>query len=148
MDRKCKMLSNIKDKKIALWGLSFKPGTDDIREAPSRNIVESLVAAGAQVTVYDPVAMEAFQSKYGDSVIFAKNAYDCVLDADCLVVATEWQEFRFPNFQLIKNLMNEPVIFDGRNIFNKVEMEKQGFNYLGIGLQNEGFDQWLNSKAS
>jgi UDPglucose 6-dehydrogenase len=124
---------NIQGKTIALWGLSFKPQTDDMREAPSLIIIKHLLQAGANVKAYDPVAMkEAFRT-LGDSITYTEDQYEALIDADCMVLVTEWPEFKFPNFNIIKKLLNAPVIFDGRNIYESAEMKRKGFEYFCIG---------------
>lgn len=124
---------DLKGKTIALWGLSFKPETDDMREAPSLVLIEKLLASGCNVRAYDPVAVEESKRKIGDTVYYANDMYDAVLDADALMLVTEWKEFRLPSWQVIKKTMNHPAVFDGRNIYEKEEMEKAGFFYSCIG---------------
>ena len=127
--------SDIKGKTIAVWGLAFKPKTDDMREAPSLVLIDKILKAGGKVRAYDPVAMEeAQQHKIGDSIIYAKDIYDATLDADAILMVTEWNEFRLPTWEVIKKTMNKPVVFDGRNIYNKQEMNDAGFDYFGIGI--------------
>ena len=118
---------------IALWGLSFKPRTDDMREAPSVVIINSLLRAGAKVTAHDPVAMNEAYKIFKERIALAEDSYDALRGADALAVVTEWNEFRTPDFQRIKKLMRSPVIFDGRNIFNREELRKSGFTYYGMG---------------
>jgi UDPglucose 6-dehydrogenase len=125
---------NIKGKTIAIWGLSFKPQTDDMREAPSLVIIEKLLGAGAKVKAYDPVAMKEAKHTLHDTIIYADDQYDTLIDADCLLLVTEWSEFKFPNFKIMRKLMNQPVIFDGRNIYDAVEMKHDGFTYYCIGI--------------
>lgn len=126
---------DIKGKTIAVWGLAFKPKTDDMREAPSLVLIDRIIEAGAKVKVYDPVAMaEAKKHHLGDSVIYAKDIYDATLDADAILMVTEWNEFRLPTWDVIKRTMRKPVVFDGRNIYNKQEMNDSGFDYFGIGI--------------
>ncbi|MFT4223770.1 UDP-glucose dehydrogenase family protein [Dysgonomonas sp.] len=126
---------DIKGKTIAVWGLAFKPKTDDMREAPSLVLIDRIIKAGARVRVYDPVAMgEAKKHHLGDSVIYAKDIYDATLDADAILMVTEWNEFRLPTWDVIKKTMRKPVVFDGRNIYNKQEMTDSGFDYFGIGI--------------
>jgi UDPglucose 6-dehydrogenase len=120
-------------KTFAVWGLSFKPNTDDMREAPSLVVINSLIHAGAKVKVYDPVAMEETHRKIGDSVYYAKDQYDALVDADALLLMTEWSEFRVLNFQVISKLLKNKVIFDGRNIYDPLEMKENGYIYYGIG---------------
>ena len=126
---------NLKGKTIAMWGLSFKPQTDDMREAPSLVLIKKLLAAGCKVKTYDPVAMHEAQRKIGDVIEFSKDAYDTLVDADALMLVTEWTEFRFPNWEVIKKLMKQPVVFDGRNIFDYKEMKKNGFEYYCLGIK-------------
>jgi UDPglucose 6-dehydrogenase len=118
---------------IAIWGLSFKPNTDDIREAPSRTIVRMLLDDGAQLTVFDPVAVENFRAVFNDTVRYAPNAYDALIDADALCLITEWNEFRNVDFDRMKRLMRRPVIFDGRNQYNRRELDRLGFTYYCFG---------------
>ncbi len=124
---------NLKGKKIALWGLAFKPKTDDMREAPSLVIVEKLLAAGVSVAAYDPVAMAEGKRILGDKIYFAKDEYDAVIDADALLLVTEWPEFRMPNFRVLRKLMNNKAIFDGRNIYDPEELAELSFDYFAIG---------------
>jgi UDPglucose 6-dehydrogenase len=120
-------------KRIALWGLAFKPGTDDIREAPALVLVEQLLAAGAEVVATDPVAMPAVRKQLGDRIRFEESNYGAAEGADALVLVTEWNEFRRPSFERLKTTMRQPVIFDGRNIWNPAELRAAGFTYTGIG---------------
>ncbi len=124
---------DLKGKNIAIWGLSFKPETDDIREAPSLVIINSLLKEGAHIKAYDPVAIEEAKQKLDDSVQFCTDKYDALKDADALVVVTEWSEFRIPNYKEMDKLMKEKVIFDGRNIYEPSEMLEFGFAYYSIG---------------
>ena len=121
-------------KNIALWGLSFKPETDDMREAPSINIVKELIKANAKIKAYDPIAMTEAKRILGDSITYCKDIYETINQADALLLITEWKEFRMPNWDIIKKLMNNVVIFDGRNIYDANEMKKLGFYYEGIGF--------------
>lgn len=124
---------NLKGKKIALWGLSFKPNTDDMREAPALVIIEKLIEAGATVRAYDPVAMEESMHRIGNVVEYAKDAYDATIDADALVLVTEWSEFRIINYPMLNKLMRNKVVVDGRNIYDPQEMNENGFKYYCIG---------------
>ena len=124
----------LKGKKVALWGLAFKPKTDDIREAPALVLIEQLLAAGAEVHVNDPVAIENVQEIFGDKLTYHAHHYDAVDGADCLAIVTEWNEYRAPDFDYLKHKMKAPVIFDGRNLYNPAKMTKAGFTYSGIGL--------------
>ena len=124
---------DLKGKKIALWGLAFKPDTDDIREAPALYIIDALVDAGATVTAFDPEAMPNVQGVIGDKITYASNEYEALENADALVVCTEWGIFRNPDFDKIAALLNDKVIFDGRNLFDLNEMNERGFYYSSIG---------------
>jgi len=118
---------------FALWGLSFKPRTDDMREAPSIIVIESLLKDRAQIQAYDPEANGEAKKIFGDRIHYAKRNYDALRGADAMIVVTEWNEFRRPNFQRIKELLKKPVVFDGRNIYDPAEMRKMGFTYYSIG---------------
>jgi UDPglucose 6-dehydrogenase len=124
---------NLKDKKIAVWGLAFKPDTDDIREAPALYMINKLLDAGANVTAFDPEAMDNVKAKLGDSISFASSMMDAVKDADALLICTEWHAFRNPNFNNLKTALKSNVIFDGRNIYNPKDMTALGFDYYSIG---------------
>ncbi len=124
---------NLSGKKIALWGLAFKPDTDDIREAPALNIIEDLVSAGASVSAFDPEAMKNVKQQIGDKIQYGTNEYSILKDADALIIATEWSLFRTPEFEKMKSLMKQPVIFDGRNLYDLKQMEELGFYYNSIG---------------
>ena len=124
---------NLNGLRFGMWGLSFKPKTDDMREAPSLVIIDLLLKEGAQVVAYDPVAMEEAQRILGDKITYAKDEYDACIDTDALVVVTEWPEFRMPNFRVIEKLMKAKTIFDGRNIYEPEEMQELKFNYYSIG---------------
>ncbi|MCC7317003.1 MAG: UDP-glucose/GDP-mannose dehydrogenase family protein [Bacteroidales bacterium] len=128
---------DLKGKTIAVWGLSFKPNTDDMREAPSRVVISKLLEAGAKVRAYDPVAMHEAGRIFNDKIEFAKDQYDTLIDADALVIITEWSEFKFPNFRVIKKLLKTPAIFDGRNIYDVKEMKAEGFDYFCIGINTQ-----------
>jgi len=116
-----------------VWGLAFKPGTDDIREAPALVLIDQLVAAGATVVGTDPVAMDAVRKQIGDRITYEANNYECAKGADALVLVTEWHEFRRPAFDRLKGLLKQPVIFDGRNIWSPAELRGAGFTYYAIG---------------
>ena len=125
----------LNDKNIAIWGLSFKPNTDDMREALSIPLIRQLLSAGANVKAYDPVAIdEARQRYFGNQIAYSNDPYEATIDADALLLVTEWPEFKSPNFNVIKKLMRHPVVFDGRNIYSKEEMKEMGFDYFGIGI--------------
>jgi UDPglucose 6-dehydrogenase len=125
---------DLKGKTIALWGLAFKPETDDMREAPSLVVVNELLNAGCKVKAYDPVAMQEAKRRLGDRITYSHNIYDAVKDADALLVVTEWKEFRSPMWNEIKQSMKKPVLFDGRNIYDSNDMHTEGIEYFGIGL--------------
>ena len=120
---------NLKDKTIALWGLAFKPETDDMREAPALVLIDKLLKAGCQIRAYDPAAMQECKRRIGDSVYYACDMYDAVLDADALMLVTEWKEFRLPSWAVIRKTMAQQIVLDGRNIYDKKEMEELGFVY-------------------
>jgi UDPglucose 6-dehydrogenase len=124
---------NLKDKVFGIWGLSFKPNTNDIREAPSLILIEQLIRAGAIVKAYDPVAMPEAKKVVGDRILYGADMYDAMMDVNALILATEWSEFRIPNFKLLSRIMKETVIFDGRNIYDPAEVTENGFTYYGIG---------------
>ena len=126
-------LGTLRGKTIALWGLAFKPETDDMREAPALVVIEKLLEAGASVKVYDPVAMDECRRRIGDRVVYCKDMYDVVIDAAALAVLTEWKEFRIPSWSVIKRVMKQPVLVDGRNIYSKDEVIAEGFEYAAIG---------------
>jgi UDPglucose 6-dehydrogenase len=124
---------DLKGKKIALWGLAFKPNTDDIREAPALYMIDALVDAGAEVVAYDPEAMNNVKALVGDKIKFSETQYECLNGADALVIATEWNEFRTPDFLKIVTLMKSQVIFDGRNLFETDAIKALGFHYESVG---------------
>ncbi len=124
---------NLKGKKIALWGLAFKPNTDDIREAPALYMIDELLAAGATITAYDPEAMKNVMQLYGNKINYADRQYDALAGAEALLIATEWSEFRTPDFAKITSLLKNKVIFDGRNLFDLDKMEEMGFHYESVG---------------
>ncbi|MBK8610285.1 MAG: UDP-glucose/GDP-mannose dehydrogenase family protein [Chitinophagaceae bacterium] len=125
--------NDLQDKKIAVWGLAFKPNTDDIREAPALAIIDALLKEGATVAVYDPEAMDNVKVLLGNKISFAEHQYDALVNADALVIATEWSEFRTPDFNNISSLLKNKVIFDGRNLFDLSKMEELGFHYESVG---------------
>lgn len=127
------VLGGLKGKTIAVWGIAFKPRTDDIREAPALFIIEGLLARGASVAAYDPKAMDHAKGSVSKDVRWAKNAYDALEGADALLLATEWNEFREPDFEKMKSVMRRAVIFDGRNIYNPKTVKAFGFEYVGVG---------------
>lgn len=126
-------IGDLKDKKIAVWGLAFKPDTDDIREAPSRYMIEALLAEGAKIKAFDPEAMDNIREVIGDKIEYASNEYDALKDADALLICTEWGVFRNPDFDKVADLMRDNVIFDGRNLFDMEEMTERGFYYSSVG---------------
>ncbi len=125
--------NDLKGKKIALWGLAFKPNTDDIREAPALYMIKELLAEGASVATHDPEAMNNVKILIGDTITYSETQYAALEDADALVIATEWSEFRTPDFNKITSLLKNKVIFDGRNLFDLNQMEQLGFHYVSIG---------------
>jgi UDPglucose 6-dehydrogenase len=125
-------------KRIAVWGLAFKPGTDDIREAPALVLIERLLEAGATVAASDPVAIETTRKQLGDRIEYDESHYGCAQGADALALVTEWHEFRRPSFERLKSLMRSPVLFDGRNVWNPTELRAAGFTYYGIGRGRSG----------
>ena len=124
---------DLKGLTIGVWGISFKPNTDDIREAPALTVIKGLLERGAAIAAYDPQAMKNASEVLGDSVRFASSVYDAVTGADAMVLVTEWTEFREPDFPRMAEIMRQPVIFDGRNVFNPGKLRKLGFTYFGIG---------------
>ncbi|HYQ59312.1 MAG TPA: UDP-glucose/GDP-mannose dehydrogenase family protein [Draconibacterium sp.] len=128
---------NLKGKKIAIWGLAFKPKTDDMREAPSLVIIEKLLQAGASVVSYDPVAMTEAERILGNKISYAKDEYEALIDADALILVTEWSEFRLPNFRVMEKLLKNKIILDGRNIYDPEELAELGFEYFAIGRKTK-----------
>ncbi len=128
--------NNIKGKTFALWGLSFKPETDDIREAPALYIIDELIRLGANVIAYDPVAMPNVKNKINDKIAYAEKAYDATKNADALIISTEWNVFRTVNFKELKENLKNPIIFDGRNLYNLKKMKETGFEYYSIGRKD------------
>ncbi|MBI4620752.1 MAG: UDP-glucose/GDP-mannose dehydrogenase family protein [Desulfobacterales bacterium] len=124
---------NLKGRVIGVWGLSFKPNTDDVRDAPSIAIINRLLEVGARIKAYDPAAMFEAKKELGDRIEYSKKSYDALEGADALVLITEWNEFREPDFERILKLMNTPIVFDGRNIFNPRKLQDMGFTYYGVG---------------
>ena len=124
---------DLRGKAVAIWGLSFKPETDDMREAPSLVLIDLLLKAGAKVKVYDPIAMDEARRRLGDSIEYSKDSYAAAIGADALLLLTEWKEFRMPDWCHLKNIMNRPMVFDGRNIYNRQELEGWGFLYCRLG---------------
>ena len=124
---------SVKGKTLAIWGLSFKPNTDDTREAPAEVVISELLKAGCHIKAFDPVAMAEFKTTMGDRIEYTKDRYEALIDADGLILITEWSEFRILNYALLKKLMREHVVFDGRNIYDPAEMKENGITYYGIG---------------
>jgi UDPglucose 6-dehydrogenase len=124
---------SLKGKRVAIWGLAFKPKTDDMREAPAIPLIEALLSAGAAVQAYDPEAIRVAKGMFGTRVTFATKSYDALKGADCLAIVTEWSEFRRPDFARMRTLMRSPVVFDGRNLFETEQMKQNGFTYHSIG---------------
>ncbi len=127
---------DLKGKTFAMWGLSFKPQTDDMREAPSLVIINKLLEAGAKVKAYDPASMHEAQRILGGSIEFVKDQYEALIDSDGLFLVTEWPEFKYPNFNVMRKLLKTNVIFDGRNVYDKADMKEFKFDYFGIGINN------------
>jgi UDPglucose 6-dehydrogenase len=127
---------DLKDKVFGLWGLSFKPNTDDIREAPSLTLIQKLLEKGAKIKAYDPVAIGEVKKLLGDKIEYSKDLYEAAIDADALVLVTEWSEFRIPNYNVLSRLMKQKIIFDGRNIYEPLELKELGFKYFCIGRKN------------
>ena len=123
----------LKDKTIAIWGMAFKPRTDDVREAPAMVLIDALVKAGSQLRVHDPEALANVRTLYGDRLAYCDRPYGALEQVDALAVVTEWNEFRNPDFEVMRRLMRQPVIFDGRNVYDPVRMAALGFTYHGIG---------------
>jgi UDPglucose 6-dehydrogenase len=125
--------NDLKNKTIALWGLAFKPKTNDMREAPAITIIEALLEAGANIQAFDPKAMESAKFIFGDKIKYCSNSYEAIENADCLLLLTEWNEFRRPDFDKIKTLLKNPIIFDGRNQYDSKRLKEKGFDYICIG---------------
>lgn len=137
-DKLCKITNgDLSNKKIAIWGLSFKPDTDDMREAPSLVLIEKLLAMDCKVQVFDPVAMSEARHTLGDQVYYAQDMYDALVDADALLLVTEWKQFRMPAWNVVKKTMNHPLIIDGRNIYDPKELYSLGISYHCIGRLND-----------
>ena len=133
INRVIKYFGNLQDKTIAVWGLAFKPKTNDMREAPAITIIEAILEYGAKIKAYDPKAMDTAKNIFGDKIEYAKSSYDALKDADCMLLLTEWNEFRRPDFEKIKELMKTPIIFDGRNQYDKSRLEARGIKYFSVG---------------
>lgn len=128
---------SLKDKRISIWGLAFKPETDDMRESTALVLIDKIVSAGAFVTAYDPVAMEECKRRIGDKIRYTKDMYEAVIDADALLLITEWKQFRLPSWQVLLKVMKQPVILDGRNIYDPEELCAMGFQYECIGISKK-----------
>jgi len=128
-----KRFDTLQGKRFALWGLAFKPNTDDTREAPAFRLIQRLLDAGASITAYDPEAMENTKRFFGDRVQYAVDSMECLIDTDALIIATEWNEFRSPDFEAVKKSLRLPIIFDGRNLFDPDDMDNRGLEYYSIG---------------
>ncbi|MDD3626823.1 MAG: UDP-glucose/GDP-mannose dehydrogenase family protein, partial [bacterium] len=128
------ILQDLKGKNIAIWGLSFKPDTDDMREAPSIDIIKMLIEAGASISAFDPVAIENTKQIIGDKIKYSDNMYKALTNADVLLVLTEWNEFKQADFKKIKKNLSSPVIIDGRNIYDEAKLQELGFRYYGVGI--------------
>jgi len=118
---------------VAVWGLSFKPNTDDIREAPAQYIISELLNSGFSITAFDPVAILNFKKLYGNKINYASDPYEAVKNHDALIIITEWNEFRHADLKKVKKMLRFPVIFDGRNIYDPAVMQKNGFKYYSVG---------------
>lgn len=140
-DKVKEKFSSIKGMKFALWGLSFKPRTDDVREAPASYLIEKLTNEGAEVIAYDPIATETAQAYFKAPFTIADSALDACKDADALLIVTEWNEFRNPDFEAVKSALKVPLIFDGRNALNPNDVKKHGFEYYCVGRQSLFGDQ-------
>jgi len=125
--------NNLQGKRFALWGLAFKPNTDDIREAPALYIIDALLSEGASVVAYDPEAIKNVRNQLGNTIGYAEDQYSALEGADALIIATEWSEFRTPDFEKISSILKNKVIFDGRNVFDLNQMKELGFYYVSIG---------------
>jgi UDPglucose 6-dehydrogenase len=135
LDKMRKQLGSLKGKRIAIWGLAFKPRTDDMREAPAVPLIHGLLNAGASINAYDPEAMKVAKGIFGSKVSFAENSYGALNGADALAIVTEWNEFREPDFGRMRKMMRSPLIFDGRNLYNPEQIRAQGFTYFSMGRQ-------------
>jgi UDPglucose 6-dehydrogenase len=125
--------AEMKGRTVAVWGLAFKPRTDDIREAPSLALIDALLADGVHLRVHDPEAIPHIRERFGDRLTYCDRPYGAIEGADALTIVTEWQEFRHPDFEVMRRLMKAPVIFDGRNLYEPKQMAALGFTYYGIG---------------
>jgi UDPglucose 6-dehydrogenase len=126
---------DLRNKRVAIWGIAFKPRTDDIRESPALTLIDSLLAEGAQIAAHDPEAAEQARARFGDKIQIIEHQYDAAKDADALVLVTEWRQYQNPDFTRIKSMMRTPVLLDGRNIWSTYGLRKLGFTYTGIGVR-------------
>ena len=124
---------DLTNKKLAIWGLAFKPETDDVREAPAIYLMNELLSRGAKLSVYDPEAMPNIKKQFGDKLTYCESMYDALTDADALVICTEWSIFRTPDFNKVKQLLKQNIIFDGRNLYDLEDIKKEGISYISIG---------------
>ena len=124
---------DLTNKKLAIWGLAFKPETDDVREAPAIYLMNELLSRGAKLSVYDPEAMQNIKKQFGDKLTYCESMYDALTDADALVICTEWSIFRTPDFNKVKQLLKQNIIFDGRNLYDLEDIKKEGISYMSIG---------------
>jgi UDPglucose 6-dehydrogenase len=126
---------DLRGKRIAVWGIAFKPRTDDIRESPALTLIDNLLAEGAVVSAHDPEAREAARTRFDDKIEIVEHQYDAVKGADALVLVTEWRQYQNPDFKRMSATMRTPVLLDGRNIWSTYNLRKQGFTYMGIGVR-------------
>jgi UDPglucose 6-dehydrogenase len=129
----CALGDAVRGSHIAIWGLAFKPQTDDMREAPSLTLIDDVLAGGATVTAHDPAAMHEAQRRIGDRIKYASSNYEALEGADALVVVTDWNEYRHPDFARMKSMLRKPVVIDGRNLYDATKMQTLGFNYFSFG---------------
>ena len=128
--------NNLNGKTIAIWGLAFKPETDDIREAPSIDMMHALLDKGAKLQVFDPEAMPNIEKQFGNTLTYSESMYAALDGADALLICTEWSIFRTPDYNKLKKLLKSPVVFDGRNLYNTSDMETEGFTYVSVGRKS------------
>src|SRR5262249_47126215 len=126
---------DVRGKRVAVWGLSFKPRTDDVRESPALTLIDALLADGAEVVAHDPEAMDVVREMYGKRIQLTKTAFEALQGADCLALVTEWREYQSPDFTRIRGVMRQPAIVDGRNIWSTYDLRSLGFDYRGIGVR-------------
>jgi UDPglucose 6-dehydrogenase len=133
VDKIRQRFGSLAHRRFALWGVAFKPNTDDLREAPALRLIEELLRDGATIHAYDPQALDNLRRLYGGRLLYASSPYSCAEDADALIIATEWAEFRNPDFELLRRLLRYPIVFDGRNLYAPEEMQRRGFEYHSVG---------------